>query len=61
MPHQVNATLICESSIRIDPRTGIEAVMETAKEKYGVYVPNIMAYRTKRKTLQVVLGDHVEQ
>ena len=52
---------ICESSIRIDPSTGIEAVRETTKEKYGVEVHKMMAYRAKKKALQVVLGDQIEQ
>jgi hypothetical protein len=52
---------VCESSIRIDPRTGVEAVMETTKEKYGVDVKKMMAYRANKKALQVVLGDQIEQ
>ncbi|XP_071676965.1 uncharacterized protein [Lolium perenne] len=52
---------VCESSIRIDLRTGVEAVMETTKEKYGVDVKKMMAYRAKKKAVQVVIGDQIEQ
>jgi hypothetical protein len=52
---------VVEKSIRIDPTTCVETLMETTKENHGVDVPKMMAYRVKRKCLQVVLGDHVEQ
>ena len=52
---------MCESSVRIDPRTGSETVRETTKEKYGVDVHKMMAYRAKNAALQVVLGDQIKQ
>ena len=52
---------LAEKSLRIDPRTGIEAVIDTTKEKFGVDVPKMMAYRAKRKALETVLGDHIKQ
>jgi hypothetical protein len=51
----------CEQSMRIDPRTSVETLMENAKEKYGVEVGKVMAYRARNKALQVVLGDQVKQ
>jgi hypothetical protein len=46
--------------MRIDPRTSVETLMENAKEKYGVEVGKVMAYRARNKALQVVLGDQVK-
>ena len=45
----------------MDPRTSIETVIETAKEKYGVDVGKVMAYRARKRALQMVLGDQVKQ
>jgi hypothetical protein len=47
--------------MRIDPMTSVETVMENAKEKYGVEVGKVMAYKARNKSLQVVLGDQVTQ
>ena len=52
---------VCEPSIRIDPRTGVQTVIESTKEKFGVDVSKDMAYRAKRKALNRVLGDQVKQ
>ena len=52
---------VCEPSIRIDPRTGVDTVVESTKEKFGVDVSKDMAYRAKRKALTRVLGDQVKQ
>ena len=34
---------------------------KTTKEKYGVDVPKMMTYRAKRKAMQVMSGDQIEQ
>ena len=52
---------ICESAIRIDPSTGVQTVRESTLEEYGIEVPKMMAYRAKRKALERVLGDQVDQ
>ena len=51
----------CEKSMRIDPRTGIVSIMENTKEKYGVEITKEMAYRARKRALQVVLGDQEKQ
>jgi hypothetical protein len=52
---------VCERNMRMDTRTSIETVMDTAKEKYGVEVGKVMAYRARKRALEVVLGDQVKQ
>ena len=37
------------------------AVRETTKEKYGVDVHKMMAYRAKNAALQAMLGDQIKQ
>uniref|UniRef100_A0ACD5VYI4 Uncharacterized protein n=1 Tax=Avena sativa TaxID=4498 RepID=A0ACD5VYI4_AVESA len=52
---------VCEKSMRMDTRTSIETVIETAKEKHRVEVGKVMAYRARKRALQVVLGDQIKQ
>jgi hypothetical protein len=52
---------VVEQSIRIDPTTGIDTIIESTKEKYGVAIPKVMAYRARKKALEAVLGDQVKQ
>nr|XP_051229278.1 uncharacterized protein LOC127347092 [Lolium perenne] len=52
---------VCERNMRMDTRTSIETVMDTAKENYGVEVGKVMAYRARKRALEVVLGDQVKQ
>ena len=52
---------LCEKNMRMDPRTSIDTVIDTAKEKFGVDVGKVMAYRARKAALQVVLGDQVKQ
>jgi hypothetical protein len=49
----------CEQTIRTDPTTRVDTLIEDAKHKYGVAVPRTMAYRAKNEAIKVVLGDHV--
>jgi hypothetical protein len=51
----------CEQAFRSDPCTKVETVIDNAKEKYGVEVPKVMAYRARRKALKVVIGDDLRQ
>ena len=50
-----------EQSFRADPHTGVETVMDNAKQKYGVEVGKVMAYRARRKALKVIIGDDLKQ
>jgi hypothetical protein len=52
---------VCEKSMRMDPRTSIDIVTESAKEKYGIYVGKVMAHIARKTALQVVLGNQVKQ
>ena len=52
---------VSEQAIRICPGTGIDSVMETAKEKFGVEVSKDMAYRARHQALSTVLGDQEKQ
>ena len=50
-----------EQSLRADPRTRIESVIDNAKQKHGVEVGKVMAYRARNKPLKVVIGDELKQ
>ncbi|KAM0905623.1 hypothetical protein ACQ4PT_017230 [Festuca glaucescens] len=50
-----------ESLFRSDPNTTIQAVIDSARQHFGVQVPKMMAYRAKWLAIDVVLGDHKEQ
>jgi hypothetical protein len=50
----------CEQTIRTNPTTRVDTLIEDAKHKYGS-VPRTMAYRAKNEAIKVVLGDHVQQ
>ena len=52
--------MVCEKSLRIAHRTRVETMMDTAKEIFGVDVPNMMTYIAKRTSLQDLLGDHIK-
>ena len=47
---------VCEQTLRIDPRTAVGTVMDNTKEKYGVEMNKVMAYRAKNQALQTVLS-----
>ena len=61
---KVNCQWLAKTAVqafRADPRTSIESVMDNAKQKYGVDVGKVMAYRARRKALKVVIGDDLKQ
>uniref|UniRef100_A0ACD5WCU9 Uncharacterized protein n=1 Tax=Avena sativa TaxID=4498 RepID=A0ACD5WCU9_AVESA len=50
-----------EQSSRADPGTRVESVIDNAKQKFGVEVNKVMAYRARRKALTMVIGDDLKQ
>ncbi|KAE8814794.1 hypothetical protein D1007_07794 [Hordeum vulgare] len=47
-----------EHLFRSDPTTGIQTIIDTCMEKYGVGVPKSMAYRANNIAIEAILGDH---
>ena len=47
-----------EHLFRSDITTGIQTMIVTCMEKYGVDVPKCMAYSAKNIAIEAVLGDH---
>ena len=50
-----------ENTIRTDPTTKIDTLVENGKLKYGVPVPRSIAYMAKNEDMRVVLVDHTQQ
>ena len=50
-----------EGMFRSDPNTGIQSLIDLARQQHGVEVPRMMAYRAKNLAVQAVLGDHRQQ
>ena len=50
-----------EQAFRTDPTTKIETLIDNAKEKYGVKVCKVMAYRARKEALRTVIGDELKQ
>ena len=50
-----------ESSLRTDPSTCVDTVIENTKEKFGVEVSKNKAYRARKLALAVVQGDQERQ
>ena len=50
-----------EQTIRTDPKTCVDTLIENAKLNYGVEVPRSKAYRARKKALEVVIGDQKAQ
>ncbi|KAE8771711.1 WD repeat-containing protein 43 [Hordeum vulgare] len=50
-----------EDSFRTYPRVGIDTVIDKTKEKFGVEVGKMKAYRARQQALSVVKGDHETQ
>ena len=48
-------------SIRTDPKTTVDTMIENTKMSFGVEVPRSKAYRARTKAFTVVIGDHVAQ
>ena len=50
-----------ESLFRSDTNTGIQTLIDSVRQHYGVEIPKMMAYRAKWLAVDAVLGDHREQ
>ncbi|KAE8804140.1 MATE efflux family protein 3, chloroplastic [Hordeum vulgare] len=50
-----------EPSLRVDPRTHVDALIKDSKVKFSVDVSRSVAYRAGRKAIKVVQGDQKEQ
>ena len=50
-----------EDTVRSNPGAGVETILSYTKKKFGVHVPKSLAYRARRKAVDVVQGDHKTQ
>ena len=50
-----------EECFRTDPKAGIQTLIDKTKEKYGVEVGKMMAYRARQQALCIVQGDQEAQ
>jgi hypothetical protein len=48
-------------TVRIDPNTCVDTIIENTKLKFGVEVPRSKAYRARKKAFDVVMGDQKAQ
>ncbi|KAE8816624.1 Protein FAR1-RELATED SEQUENCE 5 [Hordeum vulgare] len=50
-----------EGTVRSNPSVGVETILSYTKKKFGVHVPKSLAYRARRKAVDLVQGDHKTQ